>query len=161
MLESDAPKADPVPGLPGGKCLHNHLILSHLSHTQHALYYISALPMPPEELSNNFFNLPPPVNMMPPRLRPPPGYRPGPPLVPGVPPMGKQWLKLESLELSVLVRCHNHDCVVGAPPMVGFQPHAPPPGTRPMMPPRPIMHYPSQDPTRMGATQNRGNVSQQ
>ena len=55
----------------------------------HLLLFHTALPMPPEELSNNFFNLPPPVNMMPPRLRPPPGFRPGAPLVPGVPPMGQ------------------------------------------------------------------------
>ena len=50
--------------------------------------------MPPEELANNFFNLPPPVQNMPPRMRPPPGY--GPPGMmgrPPMPPIGKshQW----------------------------------------------------------------------
>ena len=36
----------------------------------------------------------------------------------------------------------------------GFRGPPPPRGLRPMMPPRPpMMHYPSQDPTRMGAPQ--------
>lgn len=51
---------------------------------------LPALPMPPEELASNFFNLPPPVQNMPPRMRPPPGY--GPPGMmgrPPMPPMGK------------------------------------------------------------------------
>jgi len=97
------PRTKPVPGLPG------------------------ALPMPPEELASNFFNLPPPVQNMPPRMRPPPGY--GPPGMMGRPPM---------------------------PPMGMMRPgfRGPPPrGMRPMMPRPPMMqmHYPSQDPTRMGA----------
>lgn len=39
----------------------------------------------------------------------------------------------------------------------------PPPGIPPMMMPGrpPVMHYPSQDPTRMGATQSAGEPKQQ
>lgn len=101
----EEPQVNPVPGLPG------------------------ALPMPPEELSNNFFNLPPPVHHGLPRMRPPP-----PTLsIAGRPPMP-----------------------MGPPMMRPVYRGPPPPGTmRPMMLPRPpmMMHYPSQDPTRMGAPQ--------
>ena len=54
--------------------------------------FLAALPMPSEELSSNFFNLPPPVHQMPPRMRPPVGYG-GPPMPmmprPPMPMMGK------------------------------------------------------------------------
>ncbi|XP_076457541.1 pre-mRNA-splicing factor RBM22-like [Babylonia areolata] len=112
--EPNAP-LEPVPGLPG------------------------ALPMPPEELSNNYFNLSggPPPNMppMPPGGMPPRGPPPmGPPPPFGMPPRGPP---PPGMRLP--------------PPPPGVMPVRPPPG----LPPRPggpsIMHYPSQDPTRMGA----------
>ncbi|KAL5017840.1 hypothetical protein ScPMuIL_003562 [Solemya velum] len=99
-----------------------------------------ALPPPPEELANvenNFFNLhgPPPMHMampmvippMPPRGLPPRGLPPVLPFFRGPPPPG--------------VRL--------PPPPPGMLPTRPPPGLPPQgLPP---MHYPSQDPTRMGA----------
>ncbi|XP_025076196.1 LOW QUALITY PROTEIN: pre-mRNA-splicing factor RBM22-like [Pomacea canaliculata] len=107
-MEGDLP-LEPVPGLPG------------------------ALPMPPEELANNFFNLgggPSPA--MPPRgmspRGPPPMHPFGMPIRGPFPP---------GMHLP--------------PPPPGVMPMRPPPG----MPPRPSgpapVHYPSQDPTRMGA----------
>ncbi|XP_067928788.1 pre-mRNA-splicing factor RBM22-like [Watersipora subatra] len=114
--ESSTPAADvtkvaPVPGLP------------------------AAVPMPPEELSNNFFNLPPPVNQMPLRMSPAQSY--------GIPPMSMLPRPPIAMIASPVMRPGYR-----APPPV-------PPGARPMMPPRPPMmhHYPSQDPTRMGALQ--------
>ena len=84
---------EPVPGLPG------------------------ALPLPPDSVGNNFFNLP---NVVPPGVVPPP---PMPP--PFMPPM--------------------------FPPMAPVAAPMFPPGTAPT----PI-HYPSQDPSRMGASQGIG-----
>ncbi|WAQ97502.1 RBM22-like protein [Mya arenaria] len=78
---------EPVPGLPG------------------------ALPVPPEEISNNFFNLG------------------------GAPPMGPPMMRGVRLP----------------PPPPGMMPLRPPPGIMPRGN-VPQMHYPSQDPNRMGAT---------
>lgn len=120
------PKTEPVPNLPG------------------------PVPMPPQELvmGNDFFNLGgalprlpsgPPMPMIGGWMPPPPGMggpfrMPGPPgiqmpgMAPGGPPMG------------------------GAPPM-GLPPGMlPPPGLRGFAP----VHYPSQDPTRMGANDGGG-----
>ncbi|KAH3872230.1 pre-mRNA-splicing factor RBM22-like [Dreissena polymorpha] len=100
----------PVPGLPG------------------------ALPIPPEEISNNFFNLGP---MPPMQLRGP------------MPPRGPP---------------HMIPMFMRGPPPPGVRLPPPPPGMMPLRPPPgvmprghvPQMHYPSQDPNRMGATmQNR------
>ncbi|KAL3876727.1 hypothetical protein ACJMK2_034528 [Sinanodonta woodiana] len=119
------PQLEPVPGLPG------------------------ALPEPPKELANNFFNLGnagPPVPMppipptgMPPRgllPRGPPGpFRGPPPMMPigflrGPPPPGMRM----------------------PPPPPGMVPLRPPPGVPPRgSAPVPVVHYPSQDPARMGA----------
>ncbi|XP_041363018.1 pre-mRNA-splicing factor RBM22-like [Gigantopelta aegis] len=92
-----------------------------------------ALPPPPEEITNNFFNLQPPPMMppMPQRVM----MSQGPPPMPifgGVP----RGMIPPGIRLP--------------PPPPGVMPMRPPPG----MPPRPsTMHYPSQDPTRMGAIQ--------
>lgn len=94
-----------------------------------------ALPLPPEELNigNNFFNLnsqaPPMPLPPPPRGLPPHGP---PPVVPfgfmrGGPPPGMRM----------------------PPPPPGMMPMRPPPGV-PMRPGMQV-HYPSQDPTRMGS----------
>lgn len=105
---------EPVPGLPG------------------------ALPLPPEELSNNYFNLVgPPAGMppMPPRGMPPRGPPPmGPPPPFGMPPRGPP---PPGMRLP--------------PPPPGVMPLRPPPGLPPRPPGPGIVHYPSQDPTRMGA----------
>ncbi|XP_022319025.2 pre-mRNA-splicing factor RBM22-like [Crassostrea virginica] len=118
--EEDDKDLEPVPGLPG------------------------ALPAPPEEIANNFFNLsnPPPPMGMP--FRPPPlGMPPrGPPMVPfgmarGPPPPG---IRLP-------------------PPPPGMMPLRPPPGPPRMTPVTSVaVHYPSQDPTRMGAIPSAGNT---
>jgi pre-mRNA-splicing factor RBM22/SLT11 len=83
---------EPVPGLPG------------------------ALPPPPENIANNFFNLPGiiPPPMIPPPPMPPPPFIFAPPMAPPVTPIF-------------------------------------PPGTTPT-----AIHYPSQDPSRMGASQGIG-----
>ncbi|XP_063443944.1 pre-mRNA-splicing factor RBM22-like [Mytilus trossulus] len=119
--EEDEAELEPVPGLPG------------------------ALPLPPEEIvhNNNFFNLngPPPMMMppVPPRL---PGAPRGPP--PNFVPF----------------------TFFRGPPPPGMRLPPPPPGMMPMRPPlhhqqqqqqqqhqrhQLPVHYPSQDPTRMGA----------
>ncbi|KAK7506347.1 hypothetical protein BaRGS_00002459 [Batillaria attramentaria] len=106
---------EPVPGLPG------------------------ALPLPPEELSNNYFNLSggPPAGMppLPPRGMLPRGPPPmGPPPPFGMPPRGPP---PPGMRLP--------------PPPPGVMPIRPPPGLPPRPPGPGIVHYPSQDPTRMGA----------
>ncbi|XP_013408414.1 pre-mRNA-splicing factor RBM22 [Lingula anatina] len=131
---------EPVPGLPG------------------------ALPMPGEELSNNYFNLnqPPPMSLpMPPRSMGPRGPPPrGPPS--GGPPRGMPppppGVRMPPPPPGMLP--------VRPPPMMRppmFMPrhpaHMPPPGLGP--PPgqlqqapavsSAVIHYPSQDPSRMGA----------
>ncbi|XP_054266257.1 pre-mRNA-splicing factor RBM22-like [Macrosteles quadrilineatus] len=122
---------EPVPGLPG------------------------ALPPPPTDLQDNFFNLaqseiiphpppppflPPPMLPLPPLPRPPTGLRP-----PGPPPTPFFFPPHMRLPLR--------------PPMFAPQPPLVPPGTAPPLPPDlappgtiPI-HYPSQDPSRLGAPQ--------
>ncbi|GAB1608666.1 pre-mRNA-splicing factor RBM22-like [Argonauta hians] len=105
---------EPVPGLPG------------------------ALPLPPEELTNNYFNL-----GQPPPLVPPPPPQGVPPRIP--PPMAPPF---------------NNMPRGPPPPPPGVRLPPPPPGILPVRPPPLIpprtsqvnlVHYPSQDPTRMGA----------
>lgn len=124
---------EPVPGLPG------------------------ALPLPPSDLQDNFFNiaqpdiiphpppppfLPPPMPLLPPMPRPPTGLRP-----PGPPP-------------PFFFPPHMRLPLRG--PIFAPQPPLCPPGTGPPLPPDPTplappgtlpIHYPSQDPTRLGAAQ--------
>ncbi|XP_064611008.1 pre-mRNA-splicing factor RBM22-like [Liolophura sinensis] len=96
------------------------------------------LPPPPQDMGNNFFNLQQPPPMMPP---PPPG---GPPR--GPPPMHPMGGPMAPM---------GH--MMRGPPPPGMRLPPPPPGMMPMrpppMPPRGALpvHYPSQDPTRMGA----------
>ncbi|XP_060560587.1 pre-mRNA-splicing factor RBM22-like [Ruditapes philippinarum] len=102
---------EPVPGLPG------------------------ALPHPPEELANNFFNLSGAPPMHPMQMRHP------------MPPRGPP---------------HMMPMFIRGPPPPGVRLPPPPPGMMPLRPPPgvmprgqvPQMHYPSQDPNRMGAQQN-------
>lgn len=72
----------------------------------------TALPLPPEDLSTNFFNLPPP-NMVPPRLgMPPPGYRAPSGGLRQPPPMGmsKCFLFRFSVSMFLTVAClHAHN----------------------------------------------------
>lgn len=140
--EEDEGLLEPVPGLPG------------------------ALPMPPEEVQNNFFNLPVPPMELPPPPRGPPGMPHGmpphmgmphrPPLR-GPPPMGMPRGP------------HPHGMRMPPPPpgMMPMRPPPmppmlrPPPGYLPSRPPPPAphpgaIHYPSQDPTRMGAVGGGG-----
>ncbi|XP_071105673.1 pre-mRNA-splicing factor RBM22-like [Haliotis cracherodii] len=115
--EDDGQMLEPVPGLPG------------------------ALPPPPEELGNNFFNLqgpPPALPPLPPRGMMPRGPPPMPPF--GIMPRG--------------------------PPPMGMRMPPPPPGIMPIRPPpgvhmRHMVHYPSQDPTRMGAVSSGKQPQQQ
>ncbi|KAH7961339.1 hypothetical protein HPB52_008026 [Rhipicephalus sanguineus] len=97
------PPLEPVPGLPG------------------------ALPLPPDELANNYFNLAP--------LHPPP--------VPFAPPPPPPAAFLAPPGETVL------------PPPLPPPPGLAPPGTVPPLPPVPHMrapiHYPSQDPQRLGS----------
>ncbi|KAJ8866500.1 hypothetical protein PR048_032343 [Dryococelus australis] len=127
--EETTEELEPVPGLPG------------------------TLPMPPVELQNNFFNLgvendaplpvPMPVPIPPPPVMPPPMLIPPPPMPrppPGIRPPG--------------------------PPPFFFPPHLRPtlrppqplfpPGTAPALPQLPTIHYPSQDPSRLGTAQAKG-----
>lgn len=124
---------EPVPGLPG------------------------ALPPPPSDLQDNFFNLPqsemiphpppppfmaPPMLPLPPLPRPPTGLRP-----PGPPPFFfPPHMRLPPMRA----------------PLFAPQPPLCPPGTAPPLPPDPTplappgtipIHYPSQDPSRLGAPQ--------
>lgn len=131
---------EPVPGLPG------------------------TLPLPPQDLHDNFFNLgqteiaplppppppflPPPMLMPPPLPRPPSGIRP-----PGPPP--PPFFFPPHMRLPPGLR----------PPI--FTPQPPPlcpPGTAPPLPPDPAslappgtlpIHYPSQDPSRLGTAQKQ------
>ncbi|XP_033751822.1 pre-mRNA-splicing factor RBM22-like [Pecten maximus] len=111
----DSEKAlEPVPGLPG------------------------ALPPPPEEIANNFFNLPNAPNH---HLPMPPGPPRGMP--PRLIPPGAHMMPFGMFR---------------GPPPPGVRLPPPPPGMMPMRPPPRVMmgtnmpvHYPSQDPTRMGA----------
>lgn len=149
--ESDATMEvlEPVPGLPG------------------------MLPLPPTELQNNFFNLgegeenlgahmqgnmpmqgmPPPLLLPPPMSRPPPGMRP-----PGPPPF--------------FFPPHHMRPPMRPPHFAMSHPPLFPPGTAPTLPqlpahPAPLVapgtlpggvgkaggiHYPSQDPSRLGST---------
>ncbi|XP_050392023.1 pre-mRNA-splicing factor RBM22 [Patella vulgata] len=129
--QQQAPKKDgsdteammePVPGLPG------------------------ALPMPPEELGTNYFNLQPPPMIpgfmprgMPMHMRGPPG---GPPR--GPPPMGPYGMRPPRSNFG------PPDMRMMPPPPPGVMPMRPPPGMS-GVPPTGGVHYPSQDPTRMGA----------
>ncbi|XP_067139758.1 pre-mRNA-splicing factor RBM22 [Centruroides vittatus] len=123
--EGEGKKLEPVPGLPG------------------------ALPPPPDELTNNYFNLAPTAQNLPPPPIPHPAMMPHPP------PMGMRF---------------------PTPPFMG-PPGVPPPGPPPPNPPQVLrppggfppppmpappvtpanrsgipIHYPSQDPQRMGST---------
>lgn len=153
--EGNLSELEPVPGLPG------------------------ALPLPPDELHNNFFNLGgPPIDLppgqapfslapgvpsvlVPPPLPRPPmhGMRP-----PGPPPPG-------SFFFPGPMRPPMHPPPPGVhppPPIPGFEPTplavpgtstATMPNSAPLVPPgtsavpKPGIHYPSQDPARLGATQ--------
>ncbi|KAL4239272.1 RNA binding motif protein 22 [Mactra antiquata] len=109
--KEDEKNLEPVPGLPG------------------------ALPQPPEELSNNFFNLggAPPMHHPMHHMRHP------------MPPRGPP---------------HMMPMFIRGPPPPGVRLPPPPPGMMPLRPPPgvmprgqvPQMHYPSQDPNRMGAS---------
>ncbi|GAB6018879.1 RNA binding motif protein 22 [Chamberlinius hualienensis] len=117
---------EPVPGLPG------------------------SLPPPPEELTNNYFNL---SQMMPPIPPPPAGSVAGLPPPPIAPPLVRGGLP------------GLHPFMGLTPP--GILPPAPPPPPVMVPPPpppvpstsggsasRPVIHYPSQDPQRLGSTAN-------
>lgn len=161
--QSSAPKKEgeemqalePVPGLPAG------------------------LPAPPEDIHNNFFNLqggphdpgagppgmggpggPPPYGMGPPPPRPGPpmpGLPPPPPMsgpprgMPPRPPMGAPPRPPPGMRLPppppgmMPMRPPPMPPMLRPPP--GYLPGRPPPH----MPPSSAIHYPSQDPTRMGA----------
>lgn len=90
------------------------------------------LPAPPQELRDNFFNLAPNL------VLPPPVHRPMPPPPPFFfPPQMRMAPVLQP-----------------PPPLC-------PPGTAPPLPPEPprsTIHYPSQDPNRMGSVQHVQNL---
>lgn len=143
-FEGEGKKLEPVPGLPG------------------------ALPPPPEELTNNYFNLTsiPPPSLQPPTLGLPTSLPP--PIVPpglGAPPPATS--------------IQSGQPFLGPPGVLppGPPPLRPPPGVRPTGPPppgypitlpnvpwsalgsnplavsgKPTIHYPSQDPHRLGST---------
>lgn len=114
--EDETPDLEPVPGLPG------------------------ALPLPPVEISNNFFNLgeAPPLQMQHPmQMRPPMPPRGMPPR--GPPPM-----------MPIFMRGPLPPGMRLPPPPPGMMPLRPPPGVLPRGH-VPQVHYPSQDPSRMGA----------
>lgn len=149
---------EPVPGLPG------------------------ALPMPPTELQNNFFNLaddttvptaatltptvmpppmpPPPIILPPPMPRPPPGIRP-----PGPPPFffpPHMRPPIRAPPATIRPPTFTLSQTPLFPP--GTAPAIPqlPPNPAPLVPPGTIstssikssvIHYPSQDPSRLGAAQ--------
>ncbi|KAI8797280.1 pre-mRNA-splicing factor RBM22 [Biomphalaria glabrata] len=123
-----------------------------------------ALPMPPEELTNNYFNLTgpapgslPPFGMPRAPLRGAP--RPFPPAIRGPPPVPfggmPRGLPPPGLRLP--------------PPPPGILPVRPPPGAPAGQPQQPQqqqpirgslhVHYPSQDPTRMGAIQSSSSAT--
>lgn len=114
--EEETPDLEPVPGLPG------------------------ALPPPPIEISNNFFNLgdAPPMQLQPQMpMRPPMPPRGMPPR--GPPPM-----------MPIFMRGPLPPGIRLPPPPPGMLPLRPPPGVLPRGH-VPQVHYPSQDPSRMGA----------
>lgn len=121
-----AEKLEPVPGLP------------------------AALPMPPSDLQDNFFNigqsemapLPPPPFIPPPLLLPPPMPRPPSGLRPPGPPPASFFFP-PHMRLPPGMR---------PPPMFAPQPPPPPP-LAPPLPPDAAIHYPSQDPSRLGTAQ--------
>ncbi|XP_071953548.1 pre-mRNA-splicing factor RBM22-like [Antedon mediterranea] len=120
-----------------------------------------ALPPPPisAEETNNFFNL----NQPPPMLPPVPSHRP-----PGMPPPGMPQRGYPGMPPPPM----HHDMAYHGPPMRGpppfhhgghqrhqqmrGQPPPPPPGVGLPPPPRQGVHYPSQDPQRMGAVASSG-----
>lgn len=108
-VETSREILEPVPGLPG------------------------ALPPPPENIGNNFFNLQSVSGMMPPMMAIPP-----PPVAPQF--MFPSQIPSSASSTSAVVAA----AAVGAVPSQLF-----PPGTAPI-------HYPSQDPSRMGASQGIG-----
>ncbi|GLG96642.1 hypothetical protein R5R35_010434 [Gryllus longicercus] len=161
---------EPVPGLPG------------------------ALPLPPTELHNNFFNLtdntdvtatsvsggvapptipppiPPPMLIPPPLPRPPPGVRP-----PGPPPFFYPPQMRAAAAAAAAAAAIRPPPAVRPPFTLNQQPLFPP-GTTPalpQLPPNPaplvppgtlpatslkagVIHYPSQDPSRLGTAQAIG-----
>ncbi|XP_059147534.1 pre-mRNA-splicing factor RBM22-like [Physella acuta] len=133
MKKEEAPaqsSLEPVPGLP------------------------QALPMPPEELTNNYFNLGGPGGM--PQFRMQQGPMRGGPR--GFPPM----LRPPPMPFGAMPRLPPPPGMRLPPPPPGVLPVRPPPGVPPSQPgqnsppdqpPRGLapVHYPSQDPTRMGA----------
>lgn len=145
MHDGEGRRLDPVPGLPG------------------------ALPPPPEELANNYFNLsqpPPPLgtlghipppSMMPPILQPPvPGLPPGPPtmiLTPAFlapPPHGLVAVAIPPAASGQLLPTRSSSDEALDADNLTFGP----PGTTPAVSSaKPTgIHYPSQDPQRMGST---------
>ncbi|GFN91873.1 pre-mRNA-splicing factor rbm22 [Plakobranchus ocellatus] len=138
------PALQPVPGLP------------------------QALPMPPEELTNNYFNLAGPTPSGPGGLGPGPGSIPfgmpprGPPH--GQPPRFPHIMRgpPPPMPYGGMPRGPPPPGMRLPPPPPGVLPVRPPPGMPPGPPPphavrgpRPV-HYPSQDPTRMGAVKGSG-----
>ncbi|CAG5115684.1 unnamed protein product [Candidula unifasciata] len=117
-----------------------------------------ALPMPPEELTNNYFNLPAAPSPGPPQMF---GLPPGIPQPPrGFPPMMRG---PNPMFLGGMLRPPPPPGLRMPPPPPGVLPMRPPPGMPP--PPKPQLrgpapvHYPSQDPTRMGAVQSTSSAS--
>ncbi|XP_022202538.2 pre-mRNA-splicing factor RBM22 isoform X3 [Nilaparvata lugens] len=144
--DAAAEPLEPVPGLP------------------------AALPMPPSDLHDNFFNLGqsemasmPPPPFMPPLLLPPPMPRPPSGLRPPGPPPAK--LMLGQNNPPFFFPPHMR-LPPGMRPPPMFAPQPPPPPLCPPAPPLPpdntlappgtlpAIHYPSQDPSRMGTAQN-------
>ncbi|XP_035211348.1 pre-mRNA-splicing factor RBM22-like [Stegodyphus dumicola] len=139
--EAEPKNLEPVPGLP------------------------DALPAPPEELANNYFNLPPTPSML--SSAPPlPPYPPPMAMLRGPPPIGMGFTLPPPPPPSL--QYMRHRSVSMRPPPVTMPPGLRPPGSYPppplpsqptttaseetSTPSKPAIHYPSQDPQRMGSS---------
>ncbi|XP_015915159.1 pre-mRNA-splicing factor RBM22 [Parasteatoda tepidariorum] len=149
--DTEMKNLEPVPGLP------------------------EALPAPPEELANNYFNLPATPSILPPAPPlPPPGnamppYPPPLAMMQGPPPLGLGFSLPPPPPPMHFMRQRS---VSIRPPPVAMPPGLRPPGSYPPPPPqppssepaastssedsstqaKPAIHYPSQDPQRMGSS---------
>ncbi|XP_055931611.1 pre-mRNA-splicing factor RBM22-like [Argiope bruennichi] len=129
-----------------------------------------ALPPPPEELANNYFNLPPTPTILPtagalPPAPPLPPYPPPMTMIGGPPPLGMGFAMPPPPPPLQFIRPRP----TTLPPPGIMPPGLRPPGSYPpppgqssapssgsseetISPPKPVIHYPSQDPQRMGST---------